>query len=71
MIVLAWAGTLIVQDIRFRRLPDRLTLPAVPVAWAGVLRLGHGWAVLGGIAWFLLCVLPLSLIHISEPTRPY
>ncbi|AHW64100.1 Putative membrane protein [Corynebacterium glyciniphilum AJ 3170] len=58
LIVLAWAGTLIVQDIRFRRLPDRLTLPAVPVAWAGVLLLGYGWAVLGGIAWFLLCVLP-------------
>lgn len=58
LIVLAWAGTLTVYDIRYRRLPDWLTLPAVPVAWVVVVLLGHGWAVVGGVAWFLLCVLP-------------
>ncbi|WP_260853085.1 prepilin peptidase [Corynebacterium glyciniphilum] len=58
LIVLVWAGTLAVYDIRYRRLPDWLTLPAVPAAWVGVILLGHGWAVVGGAAWFLLCVLP-------------
>ncbi|MEY8565397.1 A24 family peptidase [Corynebacteriaceae bacterium 7-707] len=56
--VLAWAVALTVQDLRHRRLPDLLTVPAVPVVWAVVLVTGHGWAVLGGVSWFLMCVLP-------------
>lgn len=55
-----WAVALVVTDVRSRRLPDVLTLPAAVVAvggavWGGD---GHAWAVLGGVCWFLLCVLP-------------
>jgi leader peptidase (prepilin peptidase)/N-methyltransferase len=57
-VVLAWAGALSFHDLRDRRLPDRLTLPAVVVVWAALVTVGHGWAVLGGVAWFLLCVVP-------------
>jgi leader peptidase (prepilin peptidase)/N-methyltransferase len=57
LIVLAWAGALSVYDIGYRRLPDWLTLPAVAVVWSGAVLLGHGWAVVGGAAWFLSCVL--------------
>lgn len=56
--VALWAGALAVHDLRSRRLPDRLTLPAVPVAWVLAVASGHPWAVLGGLGWFLLCVLP-------------
>lgn len=56
--VALWAGALVVHDLRSRRLPDRLTLPAVPVAWVLAVASGHPWAVLGGLGWFLLCVLP-------------
>jgi leader peptidase (prepilin peptidase)/N-methyltransferase len=57
-VVLAWAGALTVHDVRDRRLPDRLTLPGCAVVWTVLVALGHGWAVLGGIAWFLLCTVP-------------
>ncbi|WP_420099131.1 prepilin peptidase [Corynebacterium sp.] len=54
----AWAGALVVQDLRHRRLPDALTLPAVPVVWTVTVVHGAGWAVLGGLGWCLLCILP-------------
>ncbi|MGO3361182.1 MAG: prepilin peptidase [Corynebacterium sp.] len=57
-VVLVWALALAVWDFRHRRLPDILTLPAVPVVWAAAIVTGHGWAVLGGLGWFLVCVLP-------------
>lgn len=57
-VFLLWAGTLAAYDLRSRRLPDWLTLPAVPVVWAVAVGTGQWWSVIGGLAWFLLCVLP-------------
>lgn len=57
-LVLGWAVALTVHDLRERRLPDVLTLPAVPVVWTAAALCAHGAAVLGGVGWFLLCVLP-------------
>lgn len=52
-VVLSWAGVLTVADLRCRRLPDWLTLPAIAVTWLLAV-----WqmpmALLGGIAWSLL-----------------
>ncbi|MGP9723479.1 prepilin peptidase [Corynebacterium sp. AOP40-9SA-29] len=56
--VALWAGALVVHDLRSRRLPNHLTLPAVPVAWLLAVVCGQPWAVLGGVGWFLVCVLP-------------
>jgi leader peptidase (prepilin peptidase)/N-methyltransferase len=53
-----WSVALIVTDLRSRRLPDVLTLPAAAVTTAAALAAGHPWAVAGGTAWFLVCVVP-------------
>ena len=92
MLFLAWGCALIVYDLRFKRLPNYLTLPAAALSLC--------WFSVAGLLWpglYLLVALlsrarsigggdlklaiplgmvtahaagvPLSLIHISEPTR--
>lgn len=58
-----WSVTLTVTDLRERRLPDALTLPAAALAWLWCLTGGHAPAVLGGFAWWALCVLPGRWSH--------
>lgn len=48
-----WGITLCVIDLRQRRLPDVLTLPAIPLVWAVALAI-QPTAVLGGLGWALL-----------------
>lgn len=64
---LAWTVALTVTDLRELRLPDRLTLPAVPLSWllagfltgpAGLLR-----GLAGAVAWWAVCVLPGRISH--------
>ncbi|MEL4152773.1 hypothetical protein MTQ22_05460 [Corynebacterium bovis] len=45
---LVWSVALVVVDVRSLRLPDALTLPAVPVAVVLAVVTGHPWAVAGG-----------------------
>lgn len=45
-----WAVALCYRDLRERRLPDQLTLPAIAVAW-GLAAMLHPWAILAGVAW--------------------
>lgn len=53
-LLLTWFAVLLtVTDLRHRRLPDALTLPAYPVAGAVIVaaaRLGGGWSLAGGAA---------------------
>lgn len=63
---LVWSTALSVYDLRHRRLPDWLTLPAVLCVWVTALATGHGWGIVGGVGWFLLCVLP---VHLSPRLR--
>ncbi|QGU07521.1 Type IV leader peptidase family protein [Corynebacterium occultum] len=51
-----WAIALCVVDLRQRRLPDALTLPAIPLAW-GLALLWQPTAVLGGVGWALFLLL--------------
>ncbi|RRO80496.1 prepilin peptidase, partial [Corynebacterium bovis] len=48
---LVWSVALVVVDVRSLRLPDALTLPAVPVAVVLAVVTGHPWAVAGGLGW--------------------
>ncbi|GEM_PF-5057651 len=57
-----WAIALFTIDARSFRLPNYLTLPAIPAAWiVPVLIPGaNGWALLGGVTWWAVaCGLPL------------
>ena len=56
--IVVWAVTLAVIDLRVRRLPDLLTLPAAVVAVILAVANGVPAAVTGGLGWFLLCVVP-------------
>ena len=74
-------------DLEVRRLPDSITLPAYPVLAAllvvaalvdgqpdALLRAGLGALASFALYYLLAAARPggmLSLIHISEPTRPY
>ena len=52
--------------------PRALSLsPAVPATREAVLALTQADMIILGPGSFLTSVMPLSLIHISEPTRPY
>lgn len=53
-----WSAALTVTDLRRRRLPDALTLPAVGVVAVSVVTAGQWPALFGGAGWFLLCVVP-------------
>ncbi|MGP6173080.1 prepilin peptidase [Corynebacterium sp. A21] len=57
LLFVSWAVMLCHRDLRDRRLPDRLTLPAVAVA-SGLAVLLNPWAILAGAAWggFLLLI---------------
>ena len=55
VIFTVWAITLSYFDITQRRLPDRLTLPAIPIMLMWALMSGHLWpAVVGATLWWLL-----------------
>lgn len=47
-----WGGALCWWDIRARRLPDWLTLPAIPLTWIAA-AFSAPWAVFGGLGWSL------------------
>ena len=53
-----WTVALVVTDLRSRRLPDVLTVPAAVFAAVWAVVTGVPVAVLGGVGWFLLSVLP-------------
>lgn len=56
IVIIIWAGALCVADLRHRRLPDRLTLPAAVGAGLGALVLDPV-LLLGGLGWSGLYVL--------------
>lgn len=53
VVIAGWAVALCVSDLRRRRLPDLLTLPAIPIVW-GAAAGQAPMALLGGVAWALL-----------------
>lgn len=59
-----WAIALFIIDARTSRLPNLLTLPAIPAAGAvPVLITGaNGWALLGGVTWWAVAF-GLPLLH--------
>lgn len=57
-VVLVWSVALAVTDLRERRLPDPLTLPAAPVVWVWCIVDGRPWALAGALAWWALCAVP-------------
>lgn len=48
-----WAVALCRWDIRFRRLPNWLTLPAIPLTWLPA-AFFDPWMMLGGLGWSAL-----------------
>lgn len=56
IVITVWAGALCVVDLRHRRLPDRLTLPAALGAGLGAASLQPA-LLLGGLGWAGLYVL--------------
>lgn len=58
---LVWSVALVVVDVRSLRLPDALTLPAVPVAMVLAVVTGHPWAVAGGLGWAAAGLVPGAL----------
>ncbi|WP_297009158.1 prepilin peptidase [uncultured Corynebacterium sp.] len=60
-VALTWSVALTVTDLRERRLPDALTLPAVAVVWVWCVFHAHLWALTGALAWWVLCTLPGTL----------
>ncbi|MEO5310601.1 prepilin peptidase [Corynebacterium sp. c24Ua_83] len=59
-----WGIALFIIDARTSRLPNHLTLPAIPAAgFVSVLIPGaNGWALLGGVAWWAVAF-GLPLLH--------
>lgn len=51
-VLTGWAVALCWWDIRARRLPDWLTLPAIPVTWIAA-AFSVPWVILGGLGWSL------------------
>lgn len=52
--LVAWGALLAATDVCERRLPNALTLPAVPAFWALAVAMGRWWAIAGGVAWSVL-----------------
>lgn len=64
---LSWLGVAAsVVDVRHHRLPNALTLPALPVALALLLPLGPG-SVLRGVVGAVIAVLAHALLHLVAP----
>lgn len=57
-LALVWSVALTVTDLRERRLPDRLTVPAAALVWMLCPVTGHPWALAGALGWWALCVVP-------------
>lgn len=53
-----WSGILMVTDLRTRRLPNLLTLPAALLAVAWFAWHSNIGALCGALAWWALCVVP-------------
>lgn len=51
LLISLWCFLLIISDLRWRRLPDRLTLPGALGIAGWVLGEGHPAALLGGLSW--------------------
>lgn len=57
-VALCWSTALIVTDLRERRLPDVLTLPAAVLTAVWALSAGQPLSLVGGLGWCLACRLP-------------
>lgn len=64
LLFVPWAIALFTIDVRTSRLPNYLTLPAIPAAGlVSVLLPGaNGWALLGGLTWWAVAF-GLPLLH--------
>ncbi|WP_227981775.1 prepilin peptidase [Nocardia spumae] len=64
LVLIVWCAVLTTVDLRSRRLPDALTLPAPVVIVAIAALTGHGGAAAGGA---IVLAVPYLLVHLAAP----